>query len=69
MHAAINSQGGRWPLMGWGLSLGRNVNLCWQPLVCAMYTRPITPKFNNNGNGIDNDNDDNDDDNNNNNDK
>ena len=54
--------------MGWGLSLGRNVNLCWQPLVCAMYTRPITPKFNNNGNVIDNDNNDNDDDNNNNND-
>jgi hypothetical protein len=29
-------------LMGWGLSLGRNVILCQQPLEYAMYNRPIT---------------------------
>ena len=30
------------PLMGWGLSLGRNVISCQQPLEYAMYNRPIT---------------------------
>jgi len=34
----------RCPLMGSGLSLGRNVNLCPQPLGYALYNRPITTK-------------------------
>jgi len=44
----LDGQIDMWPQepMGYGLSPGRNANLCWQPSGYVMYSRPITTESN-----------------------